>query len=508
MRAPLTLQARLMIAVTGFVSLILIIVAVITGATLNQALEGQLTEQVRSLSDRTTALVSQRAGYAMITNESLTARSAMDGVAPPASGLLLAFWIPDETTGGTASGVVIGEGGALSDLSTRELRAIDAALAGRSTGSIALPGHNGASYQLIVTQTAATKFSPAINVVTGLPRDGIQSTLAQLFTVVSLATLGGLILLALTITVTIRMTLRPLRAVAATATRVANQPLDRGEVSITERVPAEESDPRTEIGLVGASLNTLLDHVDESLASRQRNEERMRRFVADASHELRTPLASIRGYSELSLRALRQTSAVDAAESTETALERIQAQSLRMTRLVEDLLLLARLDEGTELVHGSVDLTNLALEGLADARPTGPDHRWSVDVPDEPVVILGDAGRLHQVVANLLANARTHTPAGTQITLGVGVEDDLAVIRVHDDGPGIDPQVRDALFARFARGDSSRARQTGGTGLGLAIAKAIVEGHRGTLSVESEPGDTTFTVRLPLTQPLPDPPEA
>src|SRR5690606_32708026 len=225
----------------------------------------------------------------------------------------------------------------------------------------------------------------------------------------------GLILLALTTAITIRVGLRPLRAVALTATRVANQPLDRGEVSITERVPETEADPRTETGLVGASLNKLLDHVDTSLAARQRNEERMRRFVADASHELRTPLASIRGYSELSLRALRQAQGPDGrpdtTESTASALERIQAQSLRMTSLVEDLLLLARLDEGRELVYSSVDLAQVALEGLADARPTAPEHVWNIEVPEEPVPVLGDAGRLHQIVANLLANARTHTPA-------------------------------------------------------------------------------------------------
>ncbi len=323
-----------------------------------------------------------------------------------------------------------------------------------------------------------------------------------------LTTLGGLILLALTTAITIRLGLRPLRAVAATASRVADQPLDRGEVSITERVPASEADPRTETGIVGASLNKLLDHVNDSLAARQKNEDRMRRFVADASHELRTPLASIRGYSELSLRALRQaqgpkdSSAPDVTESTTTALERIQAQSLRMTRLVEDLLLLARLDEGRELVHGTVDLAQLALEGLADARPTAPDHRWSVEAPEEPVVIVGDAGRIHQVVANLLANARTHTPAGTEITLSVAREGEEAVLRVHDDGPGIDPAVREELFARFARGDASRARQTGGTGLGLAIVKAIVEGHGGRIDAESMPGDTTFTVRIPMRPPL------
>ncbi|GAB3634130.1 HAMP domain-containing sensor histidine kinase [Microbacterium shaanxiense] len=485
---PLTLQTRLMAAVIGFVSLILIIVAVITSTLLGTAQEGQLAGQLNSLSLRTTSLVAQASKPAAIYNRPLTAQSAMENVAPPATGILLAVSPPDSA----ASGVIVDGSGQVRDLSDEQLAAINEALSGRASGTITFPGPGGRSYQLIVTQTSVTQYSDKINVVTGLPRDAIQSSIAQLFTVITLATLGGLILLALTTAITIRVSLRPLRAVAGTATRVANQPLDRGEVSITERVPASEADPRTETGMVGAALNTLLDHVNDSLASRQKNEERMRRFVADASHELRTPLASIRGYSELSLRDR------ELPETAQTALERIQAQSLRMTRLVEDLLLLARLDEGQELVHGTVDLTQLALEGLADARPTAPGHHWIIEVPEEPVVMLGDAGRLHQVVANLLANARTHTPEGTTITLSVAREGEDAVIRVHDDGPGIDPQVRDELFARFARGDSSRARQTGGTGLGLAIAKAIVEGHHGTIGVDSEPGSTTFTVRFPV----------
>ena len=186
-----------------------------------------------------------------------------------------------------------------------------------------------------------------------------------------------------------------------------------------------------------------------------------------------------------------------AVETTEQSLERIQAQSLRMTALVEDLLLLARLDEGQELVYGTVDLTRLAVEAVGDARPAGPDHAWSIDVDDEPVELAGDSARLNQVVANLLANARTHTPAGTEVTVSVTREGDDAVLRVHDDGPGIDPAVAAQLFARFARADRSRDRKTGGTGLGLSIAKAIVEAHNGTITVDSTPGDTTFEMRLP-----------
>lgn len=491
-RRRLTLQTRLMTAVIGFVSLILVIVAVITTAILGKTLEDQLDEKLLYYSNGYAQLVEQYAEQ--FPPKPVTAQSVLGGRQVP-PGLLFAV---SSATAGT-TGIVVAA--AEKDFSTstaltnEQLTQIENALDDRHTGTVSISGIG--SYRVSIAPT-----SDGIVVVTGLPRNDIQNQLATLLTVIVLATLGGLILLALTTAITIRVGLRPLRAVAATATRVANQPLDRGEVEITERVPASEADPRTETGLVGAALNTLLDHVNSSLSARQRNEERMRQFVADASHELRTPLASIRGYSELSLRALSQQQGPAAIEGTTTSLERIQAQSLRMTRLVEDLLLLARLDEGQELVYGTVDLAQLALEGVSDARPTGPDHRWSIDVPDEPVVVVGDSGRLNQVVTNLLANARTHTPAGTEITLSVARESDEAVLRVHDDGPGIDPAVREELFARFARGDSSRARQTGGTGLGLAIAKAIVEGHHGRVEVSSVPGDTTFTVRLPMSPPL------
>ncbi len=230
-------------------------------------------------------------------------------------------------------------------------------------------------------------------------------------------------------------------------------------------MPDDETDEHTEIGRVGHALNTLLDHVGESLDARQRNEERMRRFVADASHELRTPLASIRGFSELSLRALRAAPGGEAAprsetvETTESSLERIQAQSIRMTALVEDLLLLARLDEGQELVYGTVDLSRLAIEAIADATAAGPDHGWELDLDEEPVVVTGDSARLHQVVGNLLANARTHTPAGTNVTLSVAREGTDAVLRVHDDGPGVDPgDRRRAVREVLARRPVTRAQ--------------------------------------------------
>lgn len=483
----MSLQTRLMAAVIGFVSLILVIVALLTTAMLSRTMEAQLDGQLSRYANALTQYAEQ------VPPTRATIENVLLGKPPvQVGGLLFAISGP---VAGTSGVIFAGSGGELSGssvaLSATQLGQISESLNEEHFITVTLDGVG--SYRIVVTTT-----SSGIVVVSGLSRADIQNQLTTLITVIVLATLGGLILLALTTAITIRVTLRPLRAVAATATRVADQPLDRGEVTITERVPASEADPRTETGLVGASLNKLLDHVDASLSARQRNEERMRRFVADASHELRTPLASIRGYSELSLRSLSKSGDPAVIEHTTTSLERIQAQSLRMTRLVEDLLLLARLDEGQELVQGTVDLAQLALEGLSDARPTAADHEWNIEVPDEPVMVLGDAGRLHQVVGNLLANARTHTPAGTAITLSVAQEGEEAVLRVRDDGPGIDPAVREEMFTRFARGDSSRARQTGGTGLGLAIVKAIVEGHGGRISVASAPGDTVFTVYLPL----------
>ncbi|HTN55996.1 MAG TPA: ATP-binding protein [Microbacterium sp.] len=482
---PVSLQARLMAAVIGFVSLILVVVSIITSATLGSALEQRLQGQLDIYSVTARRWVADAEPRAALNGTPLTAERALSGQRVPL-GLLLAVQPPDQS----ASGVTVSTGG-LQSLSSGDLFELTQALHSGSSAVVSL--RSGGSYLVTVTQTESGTI-----VVTGLSRSEIQGTLGTLFTVIALATLGGLLLLAITTALTISMGLRPLRAVAATAARVAGQPLDRGEVSITERVPDYEADPRTEVGRVGIALNTLLDHVDTSLAARQRNEERMRRFVADASHELRTPLASIRGYSELSLRALSQNQGPDTVADTTSALERIQAQSLRMTRLVEDLLLLARLDEGQELVRDPLDLTQLAVEALTDAQPTAPDHHWELEVPEQPITVWGDAGRLHQVLANLLANARTHTPTGTTITLSLEAQGPAAVLRVHDDGPGIAPEVQEELFARFARGDTSRARQTGGTGLGLAIAKAIIEGHGGSIAVTSEPGDTSFTVRLPV----------
>lgn len=481
-RRTWSLQTRLMATVIGIVSLILVIVAIATSAALGRVLEQNLDNRLEESA--------RQAGRALQMNQFPNAtQDAVDVLSqgPQEPGFLFIA----QSAQGSISGAYIDNEGDVVRLTSSQIARIGDAISQGGFTTVSL-GDGIGDYRIrLVTGDSFVG-------IAGLPVTEVRSTIAQTLTTIALVTAGGLLLLVAAIALVIRAGLKPLRVVADTATRVAALPLAEGAVSITERVPDDETDEHTEIGRVGHALNTLLDHVGQSLDARQRNEERMRSFVADASHELRTPLASIRGYSELSLR--------DPAlsETTESSLERIQAQSIRMTALVEDLLLLARLDEGQELVYGTVDLSRLAIEAIADATPAGPDHGWELDLDEEPVVVTGDAARLHQVVGNLLANARTHTPAGTAVTLSLHRDGADAVLRVHDDGPGIDPTIADELFERFSRADRSRARKTGGTGLGLSIAQAIVVAHGGSITVRSTPGSTTFEVRLPLAPETPD----
>ncbi|MEU1970031.1 HAMP domain-containing sensor histidine kinase [Microbacterium sp. NPDC019599] len=476
-----------MVTITAIVALILVGIAVAISASLGQILQENLDTKVQDVANVTAATHARMQGPPVAGAE-VTAYDVLSEVRQQGTLFVVSPF------NGTPTGAVVEDDGTVTELTSVQVDEVLDAIQHPGLDSVTIDG-------LGEYRVYAYQLQSYVGVV-GLPLSEVQKTLAQIVTAVLVVTAAGLVLVGAAIVLIVRAGLRPLHAVAETATRVASLPMSEGAVSIDERVPAEEADDRTEIGRVGHALNTLLDHVGESLDARQRNEERMRRFVADASHELRTPLASIRGYSELSLRAIRQAEASgmpfeDTAETTGQSLERIQAQSLRMTTLVEDLLLLARLDEGQELVYGSVDLTRLAIEAVEDARPAGPDHVWQLEVGEEPVVVAGDSTRLHQVAANLLANARTHTPAGTVVTVSVARDGHDAVLRVHDDGPGVDPGIRDELFERFSRGDRSRARKTGGTGLGLSIASAIVSAHDGTITARSQPGDTTFEVRLP-----------
>lgn len=339
----------------------------------------------------------------------------------------------------------------------------------------------------------------------GIPTAKVQNTLETLIIVEVCVTAAGLVAASLAGAAMVGVALRPLRRVASTATRVSELPLHSGEVTLYERVP--DTEPNTEVGQVGAALNRMLDHVHSALHARQESETRVRQFVADASHELRTPLASIRGYAELTRRGREST-----GPDTRHALGRIESEAQRMTGLVEDLLLLARLDEGRDggrsgspggpgarlpLSYESTDLSPLVVDTVSDARAAGPEHVWSLELPDEPALVLADAARLHQVVVNLLANARTHTPPGTKVTARVRRAGPAVCLEVEDDGPGIAPALLPHVFERFARGDASRSRNAGSTGLGLALVHAIVAAHGGGVTVDSVPGRTVFTVTLP-----------
>jgi two-component system, OmpR family, sensor kinase len=329
-------------------------------------------------------------------------------------------------------------------------------------------------------------------IVTGLSMSNIDATMLRMLVIFAIVTLVALVAATTAGIVIIRRALAPLRRVAQTASRVADLPLDRGEVELPVRVSESDVNPYTEVGQLGSALNRMLDHIASALSARQASETRVRQFVADASHELRTPLAAIRGYTELTQRM------GDDPEAVAHAMSRVASETERVTRLVEDLLLLARLDSGRPLEREPVDLSRLAVDAVSDAHVAGPDHQWELDLPEEPVVVPGDAARLHQVVTNLLANARIHTGAGTVVTTRLTTEPAHSVLQVIDNGPGIPEALQSEVFERFARGDSSRSRKGGSTGLGLAIASAVVKAHHGTITVRSSPGHTEFTVRLPL----------
>ncbi|MFF2805804.1 sensor histidine kinase [Streptomyces sp. NPDC058000] len=418
-------------------------------------------------------------------------------------------------------------------LSTDQLTVLDGVPRDGKPHSMDLPGLG--SYRM--------QYAGDGMLVLGMPLNDVNDTVGRLVLIECCVTLAGLVAAGIAGSAMVGIALRPLRRVASTATRVSELPLHQGEVALHVRVPAAEADARTEVGQVGAALNRMLGHVGSALSARQESETRVRRFVADASHELRTPLASIRGYAELTRRGQERP-----GPETRHALGRIESEAERMTGLVEDLLLLARLDSGRPLSYETVDLSPLVVDAVSDARAAGPDHRWRLELPaagtDAPALVRGDADRLHQILVNLLANARTHTPEGTTVTarvrtvrrpwpsgVGPGAERsggagagpvgsapvgsvpvasgplgavrDAVQLEVQDDGPGIPAALLPHVFERFARGDASRSRTAGSgrsggsTGLGLAIVQAVVAAHGGTVAVASVPGRTVFTVTLP-----------
>jgi two-component system OmpR family sensor kinase len=327
--------------------------------------------------------------------------------------------------------------------------------------------------------------------ITGLPEHPVDDTIQRLLLIEAIVVGAALIITGSVGAASVRLSLRPLNRVAVTARAVSSLPLSTGTVSLPERVAIAA--PKTEAGQVADAFNHMLEHVESALHDRHASEDRLRRFIADASHELRTPVAVIRSHAEYAQR----VGGSDVPPPVSEALDRITAESDRMGHLVEDLLLLARLDSGRELEQAEVDVTRIVLDAVSDARVTGPDHVWQLALPADALEVTGDPHALHQVLANLLTNAGMHTPAGTTVLATLHrTAANQVVITVTDDGPGIRPDMLPRIFDRFVRADDARSAGNG-SGLGLAIVAAIVAAHDGSIDVESGPGGTTFTVTLP-----------
>ena len=323
------------------------------------------------------------------------------------------------------------------------------------------------------------------SIVVAVSLAGVDRTLHEMTWLFLLISLIILVLIAFLSRFIIRISLRPLSEVEGTAAAIA-----AGDLSA--RLP--DNNPKTEVGKLTRSLNTMLSRIEESFAVRVASESKLRQFVADASHELRTPLTAIRGFAEL-----HRQGAVEGVEKTKELIGRIEKESIRMGSLVEDLLLLARMDEARPVSMEPVDLTHVLEECIASARAAGPDHPITADIEPD-IFVLGDNKRIHQAIANLLANARTHTPLGTKITVRAKSGKDDTRVSVSDEGPGLSPADQKKIFERFFRADPSRQRSSGeGSGLGLSIVDAIMKLHGGSVSVESELGrGATFTLTFPI----------
>jgi two-component system OmpR family sensor kinase len=475
---PTSLTGRLVVTVVALVAVVSVLVATTATLVMRSYLTGRLDDQLAESMERAQdEFRRDPPGF----EPGGPAGDAFCGNTPPlargqAAGSLTAVF-----TDNCYSGLVIPSSGQPRPLSGTALTALERVEPDAAPRTIAVPALG--SYRAAATTTADGN-----TVVQALPTAEVDGTITSLIRWETLLAVAGIAVAAVLGRVLVRRQLQPLREVAATAHRVTTLPLSSGEVGETVRVPPELTDPANEVGQVGAALNQMLGHVERALDARHESEQQARQFLADASHELRTPLSTIKGYAELG----RRTGRAD----PDQVLAKIEAEAGRMSSLVEDMLLLARLDAGRDIEHHAVDLTRLVVEAVDDARVVDPDRRWTFDVPEEPVVVTGDEQRLHQAVTNLLTNATRHTPEGTTVSVRLRPGEHVR-IEVHDDGPGVDPALVPTLFERFTRGDDSRTRASGGAGLGLSLVRAIAQAHGGTADVRSTPGDTTFSITLP-----------
>jgi two-component system, OmpR family, sensor kinase len=472
----MSLRARLVAVVTGLLVLALVVTGSVTLAVLQKVLSGQVDSDLRAITSSTSTINAIRASSQTPTEEHLPSDYVVQTL--------------------DADGQVVGSPrmppNHADDLpSLRDLTAAE--VVGRHLAPFTVRTGDGEDWRVIavpVTFTAGPLTGSPGSVAVARPLEGVHKSVARVAGALLLVGLLVVLAGALLGSVAVRRAFRPLRDVEAVTAAF-------GDGDTSRRVAV--SAPGTEVGRLGGAVNAMLDRIETSLAAREASESRMRRFVADASHELRTPLAAVRGFAEL-----YRMGAVRKPEDVGTAFDRIEHEATRMGGLVEDLLLLARLDEQRPMRHDPVDLLLLAADAGHDARALAPDRTVRVTgvdgAPPGPAPVVGDEARLRQVLTNLVANALRHTPAGTPVELGVGVRDRWAVWQVVDHGPGIAPEDAERVFERFWRADSSRQRGSGGgAGLGMAIVAAIVHTHAGAVRVVPTPGGgATIEVALPL----------
>jgi two-component system OmpR family sensor kinase len=469
----LSLRGRLLIGVISLVAVGLLVSDVATYVTLQSSLLGRIDEQLKNQSTVDTARtallnfpVCHGRGPGSGTNfdpGTITELIGTDGKIVAACGV--------QSFGAPASNAA---------------PVLPKSLPNAGTDSPASPftvaGTGGVS-QYRMTDWPENSFAGQF-VVFAIPLTPVRSTLSQLLlleTVIGLGVLGATALLALLI---IRIGLRPLQRMGGVAADIAAGDL-------TRRV--EPATPKTEIGRLGLALNGMLSQIEAAFAERTESNNRLRRFIADASHELRTPLTSIRGYSEMLRRG-----ASESPNDSELARRRIEEESVRMSTLVDDMLLIARLDQGRPLEKEPVDLQAIAADAAADAKAVAPHRQITLTAPG-PVVVEGDDVRLRQVVGNLVRNALVHTPQQTAIEIGVSTVNGTGRMSVVDHGPGLEPKEMARIFEPFYRADPSRSRDSGGAGLGLSIVSAVVSAHGGKVNVkETSGGGVTFEVDLPL----------
>ena len=464
----------LLARLVGIITVLVAVGLVLAGVTSTTLLKSTLISQVDS------KLTSEGQGLARSTVETLAGWRQADQLP---SDYYVRIQVLGQSPSALFSTNTVTRYGAplVPELSPREANELDGPFTVRSS-------RVGSPWRVVAYPFTTQSVVGAI--VVALPLGDIERGVRQLTLVLVLSGIGIVLLGAAVGTWAVRRSLRPLREIESTAAAIAHGDLSR-------RVPtAPES---TEVGRLGAALNGMLAQIEQAFAGRTASEARMRRFVADASHELRTPLATIRGYGEL-----YRMGALTTKEEVDDTMRRIEGSATRMGTLVEDLLALARLDENRPLSTAPVDLTVLAADAVSDVHALDPTRRARLEplAPGGtvgPCVVLGEEGRIRQVLANLVGNVVQHTPAGSPVEIAVGQHDRYGVVEVRDHGPGIEPEHAARVFERFYRVDASRGRQTGGAGLGMAIVAAIVHAHDGTVELSQTPGGgTTVRVAFPL----------